>query len=125
MAEDSAIDSAVKIQAVSGQQEVPAAAQPVAVAAAKPVARRRTAKAATEQPVSAGQVLSTGKAMLFGKYSYDVDVLDLSLKNQINLKPDIYPLSYGRASKRSFAKAGMNIIERMENALMRGAQARR
>ena len=88
-------------------------------AAPKPVVRKiRAPKAAPEKV--AYTAAPTNKPMLFNKYSYEVEVMDLSLRNQINLKPVAYPVSYGRLSQKSFAKASINIIERLENSLMRG-----
>ena len=60
------------------------------------------------------------KPLLFEKYSYDVEVSDLSLRNYINLKQSQYPLSCRRGSQKSFSKVGVGIIERLENSLMRG-----
>ena len=58
--------------------------------------------------------------MLFDKYSYDVEITDPSLKNYIFLNKLTYPNSYRRTSNKDFSKAKINIIERLENALMRG-----
>lgn len=58
--------------------------------------------------------------LLFDKYSYDVIVNDQSLRNYIFLNDLKYPNSYRRTSKKDFSKAKINIIERLENALMRG-----
>lgn len=59
-------------------------------------------------------------ALLFNKYSYDVEVYDLSLRNYIDLRPLAFPNSYGRRSQSKFHKSTLNIIERLENSLMRG-----
>ncbi len=58
--------------------------------------------------------------MLFDKYGYDVEVYDPSLRNYVNLKPIAYPNSFGRNSQSQSHKANLNIIERLENSLMRG-----
>ncbi len=58
--------------------------------------------------------------LLFDKYSYDVVVLDPSLKNYINLNDLKYPSTYRRTSQKDFSKAKINIVERLENSLMRG-----
>jgi small subunit ribosomal protein S7 len=57
---------------------------------------------------------------LFDKYTYDVEVLDLSLRNYINLKPLSFPATYRRGSQKLFSKANLNIVERLGNSLMRG-----
>lgn len=58
--------------------------------------------------------------MLFGKYSYDIEIQDLSLKNYVNLKPLAFPATYRRGSQKPFSKANLNIVERLSNSLMRG-----
>ncbi|MCL5102303.1 MAG: 30S ribosomal protein S7 [Candidatus Marsarchaeota archaeon] len=62
---------------------------------------------------------------LFNKYDYNVEVLDLSLKNYINLKPEEFPSSYRSTSSKMFSKANINIVERLENALMRGGTGKK
>lgn len=57
---------------------------------------------------------------LFGKYGYNVEVADISLRNYINLRPMVYPASYRRTSQKPYSKAELNIVERLANALMRG-----
>ncbi len=90
-------------------------------AAAQPKSAQRR-KRAQAQPSEAQkkEIFLSGSTMLFNKYSYDVEVYDPSMKNYINLKPIAYPNSYGRRSQSTFHKANLNIIERLENALMRG-----
>lgn len=63
--------------------------------------------------------------LLFNKYSYNVDVEDLSLRNYINLKPIVNPMSYRKDSDKMFSEAGINIVERLENSLMRGGTGKR
>ncbi len=58
--------------------------------------------------------------LLFDKYSYDIVISDPSLKNYINLNDLKYPSTYRRTSQKNFSKAKINIIERLENSLMRG-----
>ena len=116
MAEDNAIgvtENRVDVKQAAAKAE----AQPQP-AAAKPARKIRAPKAAPEKV--AYSAAPTNKPVLFNKYSFDVEVADLSLRNQINLKAVAYPVSYGRLSQKSFAKASMNIIERLENSLMRG-----
>ncbi len=62
----------------------------------------------------------SSNGLLFGKYSYDVEVNDVSLKNYINLAKVDYPMSFRRESQVSFSKAKINIVERLINSLMRG-----
>ena len=71
-------------------------------------------RAATKTEISSNGIL------LFEKYSYDVSVSDLSLKNYINLKPLEYPTTARKDNNKMFSKAKLNIIERLENAMMRG-----
>ncbi len=73
-----------------------------------------SAEPAAEQPQNRGETL------LFGKYSYDVVVSDLSLKRYINLRPMEYPASFRRDSQKMFSKGSINIVERLSNSLMRG-----
>ncbi len=55
---------------------------------------------------------------LFGKWSYDVKVLDKGLERYINLTPKIVPKSCGRHAKYQFHKSKMNIVERLITHLM-------
>ncbi len=81
--------------------------------AAKAASKENTEKAKPEGP-------SVNRILLFDKYGYDVEVLDLSLRNYVNLKPLTYPATYRRGSQKSFSKANLNIVERLSNTLMRG-----
>lgn len=79
---------------------------------------RRAPKApASAEPTPSGPM---PQILLFNKYSYNVEVLDPSLRNYVNLKPVVYPESYRRTSKKRFSKAGINIVERLANDMMRG-----
>ncbi len=102
-------------QAAQAPAAAPAAAKEQKAEAAAPKARPKRVQKASTAP--AGTAI---KQLLFDKYSYDVEVGDVSLRNYINLKPVAYPLSYGRSSQRQFSKASVSIVERLENALMRG-----
>jgi small subunit ribosomal protein S7 len=73
-----------------------------------------------QQKVAATSEIIPNAILLFGKYGYDVEIQDLSLKNYINLKPQAYPSSYRRTSGKPFSKATLNIVERLNNSLMRG-----
>ncbi|MGC8687111.1 MAG: 30S ribosomal protein S7 [Candidatus Micrarchaeia archaeon] len=78
-------------------------------------AKRKASK--IQQPASE---IGMNEILLFNKYSYNVEVHDLSLKNYINLKKEAYPNTFRHNSKKDFSKAGINIVERLENSLMRG-----
>jgi small subunit ribosomal protein S7 len=57
---------------------------------------------------------------LFGKWSFkDVGVKDPGLERYISLKPVVVPHSMGRHERRRFRKAGVSIVERLANNLMR------
>ncbi len=57
---------------------------------------------------------------LFGKWSFDgIEVKDPGLRRYISLKPVYIPHSMGRHEHRRFRKAGVNIVERLINNLMR------
>jgi small subunit ribosomal protein S7 len=95
----------------------------VAIVAAPPTEKPKRVRAKkAEQPKAeaAAPVEESGAILLFGKYSYDVQVADLSLKNYINLKPIEYPNTFRRESGKMFSKSSINIVERLENTLMRG-----
>ncbi len=98
-------------QADAAQQDAKASANAAPKAKAKRQAKPSTTAVVEGMPT---------KHMLFEKYSYDVEVADLSLKNYINLKQAEYPLACRRLSQNPFSKANAGIIERLENSLMRG-----
>jgi small subunit ribosomal protein S7 len=57
---------------------------------------------------------------LFCKRPFEgVEVTDVGLKRYINLKPVVFPHSFGRHAKYRFGKADVNIVERLINKLMR------
>ncbi|MEM0475998.1 MAG: hypothetical protein QW343_04380, partial [Candidatus Norongarragalinales archaeon] len=60
------------------------------------------------------------KQKLFGKYDYDVVIRDRTLEPYISLKPVALPHSFARHANKSFAKARVNVVERLANKLMRG-----
>jgi small subunit ribosomal protein S7 len=82
--------------------------------------RRAKAAAKIQREDVQMQEPTAGAILLFDKYNYDVEILDLSLKNYVNLKPLSYPATYRRGSQKSFSKANLNIVERLANSLMRG-----
>jgi len=60
------------------------------------------------------------KYLLFGKWSFEgIEVKDPGLQRYISLKPVIIPHSMGRHEHHRFAKADVNIVERLVNQLMR------
>ncbi len=78
--------------------------------------------AAAERPQRQG---SASSILLFGKYAYDVEVTDPSLKKYINLKELKYPSTFRRLSQRDFSKAELNIVERLANSFMRGGTGKK
>ncbi|MEM0149365.1 MAG: 30S ribosomal protein S7 [Candidatus Micrarchaeaceae archaeon] len=114
------------------QKEQQAKAAPAAAAPAAPTASTASTPTAAEdsQAQKASRKAAKRAAspadigisdiLLFNKYSYDVEVHDPSLRNYINLRKEAYPNSYRRGSSDDFSKAQINVVERLENALMRG-----
>ena len=90
---------------------------------AKPARKSRAAP--KRKAPSPGNKFGKKEHQLFDKYSYDVKVEDLSLRNYINLKPLAFPSTFRRTSKKMFSKASMNIVERLENAMMRGGTGKK
>ncbi|MCL5093232.1 MAG: 30S ribosomal protein S7 [Candidatus Marsarchaeota archaeon] len=95
----------------------------------QPRRKKATAKPKKEvktqtQPQFAAKFSSEGN-LLFKKYSYAVSVDDLSLKNYVDLKPLAFPSTFRRSSNKMFSKANINIVERLENALMRGGTGKK
>jgi small subunit ribosomal protein S7 len=105
-------------QGTMGDTQTAAAPQAAATTQKR---RRLTAKAAPLSDHREGMDLS----LLFEKYSYDVNVSDQSIKSYVNMRPAAYPASYRRTSNKMFSKANINIIERLENALMRGGTGKK
>jgi len=87
---------------------------------AKPKKIRAQKPAQTKEAETEIIEVSAGSIMLFDKYSYDVEIQDLSLRNYINLKPLAYPSTYRRGSQKIYSKANINVVERLCNTLMRG-----
>jgi len=59
------------------------------------------------------------KYQLFGKWSMDVEVRDVGLQRYVSISPLHIPHTMGRHEHRKFHKAGVNIVERLVNNLMR------
>ncbi|MBI2445281.1 30S ribosomal protein S7 [Candidatus Micrarchaeota archaeon] len=58
---------------------------------------------------------------LFDKYTYDgIVIQDPSLKKYLSLRPLVLPHTFARHANKPFAKAQVNIVERLANKLMRG-----
>lgn len=63
---------------------------------------------------------------LFGKWDFDVEILDRGLQSYINLKPVFAPHTGGRHSKKRFWKAEkINIVERLINKVMRSGAGKK
>ncbi|MGC8652333.1 MAG: 30S ribosomal protein S7 [Candidatus Micrarchaeia archaeon] len=100
------------------EQAAQAGSAAVAAQAVPSPAEKPKRKVAKRQESTAEMGLND--ILLFNKYSYDVEIHDPSLRNYINLRKEAYPNSYRRESNEDFSKARVNIVERLENALMRG-----
>jgi len=62
-----------------------------------------------------------GMFKVFDKWEVDkIEITDASLKQVISLKPLLVPHTFGKNSKARFAKAKVNVVERLINKLMRG-----
>lgn len=111
-------------EAVQVEEKKEEAAKPAAAAEAQPAEAKKPKKRAPRAPpAEEGEMLSIGpkaEILLFNKYSYNVEVLDPSLRNYVNLKPMVYPESFRRTSNKNFSKATLNIVERLANDMMRG-----
>ncbi|MBN2517614.1 MAG: 30S ribosomal protein S7 [Candidatus Altiarchaeota archaeon] len=60
---------------------------------------------------------------LFGKWDYDVEIVDVGLRPYMNINPMSVPDSRGRHTKKRFWKAEkVSIVERMINKIMRSGQ---
>ena len=61
----------------------------------------------------------TPQLLLFRKWDLSgLEVKDLGLKQVISLTPTIIPISMGRHERKKFAKAEVNIVERLINSIM-------
>ena len=60
-----------------------------------------------------------------GFYSSKASVKDESLKQVITLRPRYVPHTFGRHAKKRFAKAKVDLVERLINKLMRGGTGRK
>ncbi len=64
-------------------------------------------------------VVKEPNLLLFRKWDFqEVQVEDQGLKTVISLKPTLVPVSLGRHEHAKFAKANVNIVERLVNNLM-------
>lgn len=63
--------------------------------------------------------------LVFGKWKSDVEVLDPSLKEYINLNAKVSFFTQGRHAKKTFGKAKVHVVERLINNLMRGGTGRK
>ncbi len=63
----------------------------------------------------------TGDIKLFGRWGYDVEVVDAGLRSYLNVDPVLIPHSGGKHSKKRFWKADVNVVERLLNKVMRSS----
>ncbi|MGC8571928.1 MAG: 30S ribosomal protein S7 [Candidatus Micrarchaeia archaeon] len=89
---------------------------------AKPAKKARVRKAKSETVQTEKKIVKaeSNDILLFNKYSYDVEIRDLSLKNYISLKRLIYPSTFRHTSNKNFSKADINIVERLVDSMMKG-----
>lgn len=58
---------------------------------------------------------------IFGKWAVEnIEIKDMSLAQNISLKPILVPHTFGRETRKALGKTQMNIVERLANKLMRG-----
>lgn len=75
--------------------------------------------AESEEAETSGKQKAVVKMDLFRKWDLSgVEVSDPGLKNVISLRPILIPTSMGRHEHNKFAKAEVNIVERLVNTLM-------
>lgn len=80
--------------------------------------RAKEDKERPSEPLKVG--IDPKEIKLFGKWTFhDVEVKDLGLKRYICLKPVFLPHTEGRHEHKRFGKAGVPIVERLINKLMR------
>ena len=64
--------------------------------------------------------------LIFNKWdTADVKVHDLGIANYIMLDTKIIPHTFGRGTRKRFAKGSVNVVERLVNKLMRSGQGKR
>ncbi|HUY69940.1 MAG TPA: 30S ribosomal protein S7 [Candidatus Baltobacteraceae bacterium] len=109
------------------ETQVQVAKEEIDVSAAAKQAKPKRKSPSPKPEESATEFSADGnpEILLFDKYSYVVEIHDPSLKNYVNLKPIAYPTTYRRGSQKDFSKADINIVERLENTLMRGGTGAR
>lgn len=76
--------------------------------------------AARKKPKTEGK-----KYKVFGKFDFDVEILDPGLKEYINLDSRIHLSTLGRHAKKPFGKSQVHIVERMINSLMIGGTGKK
>jgi len=66
------------------------------------------------------------KTLIFNKWdSEPVKIEDISLVKYINFEEKIIPHTFGKNTRKRFAKGAMNIVERLVNKIMRSGQGKR
>ncbi len=99
------------------------AAEQTAAPAAEEQQKKAVRKKSPKPPAGDGAAatsMSNNNILLFNKYSWNVEILDPSLRNYLNLKPTVFPDSFRRTANKRFSKATINIVERLANDMMRG-----
>lgn len=63
---------------------------------------------------------------VFGRWSSEgVKINDITLANHLNLESKLVPHSFGKQTRKRFAKGSMSIVERLVNKVMRSGQGKR
>ena len=64
--------------------------------------------------------------LIFNKWdTADVKINDLGIANYIMLDTKIIPHTFGKGTRKRFAKGSVNVVERLVNKLMRSGQGKR
>lgn len=79
------------------------------------------AKTITHTPIIEGPT-----SLVFGKWTTkDLKVEDIGLTKYLSIQPKMVPHTFGRNTRKRFAKAQVSIVERLINKLMRSGQGKR
>jgi len=66
------------------------------------------------------------KTLVFGKWSSEeVKIEDVGLAKYISFEDKIIPHTFGKNTRKRFAKGSLNIVERLINKIMRSGQGKR
>jgi hypothetical protein len=126
MAEDTKeIKTEEKVEATKAKPVKATEANPVEATKAEPVKATET-KPVEEKAVFIKKSSPFANYKMFNRWTTnDVIVSDLSLIKYINLDPMIIPHSFGKKTRGRFAKANVNVVERLVNKSMRSGQGKR